>query len=536
MKSSKRDLKENNVGVNLSDIGRRDFLKMGVGTGASVAISQMIPPSNAMAQESPNLPVSDSTQPRAGWLNDGTQTGSGWKYKANRSFGNGPIDETTREIVEYVSSFSESQLSDSLIDAVCFTMLDSIAALIAGFESESARVCARMARTTRSDLKSTVLGYGITTAPDIAAFANGCMLRHTDFNDIPHNSDIVSGIFAIGEAVHSTGSEMLVAITLGYELASGIRTGGQGAGAGWDGIANGPAVAMAMGKLLKMNKDQLANALSLSLVPHIPLKVTHVGALSMWKGCHSAESVRCAVFDTLLAREGMTGPSQPFEARQGLFEHMGRPSRPIRFPITTDGRMEIERAGYKRFPSEGSTQSVLDELIPAVREFTKPDDIASIYLELPYDGWLETADPPKWDPRNRETADHSMPYVIARALIDGDIYLNSFTEEKFMDPAARQLMDKIAAGPNYQYSYQGEARITVITKTGRKLVKETLLHMNRPMTHQEIIEKFNRVCAFRAISDGQRDRARELWLNLTKVKDFAEPMNALASFGNPRPL
>ena len=127
---------------------------------------------------------------------------------------------------------------------------------------------------------------------------------------------------------------------------------------------------MAMGKLLKMNKDQLANALSLSMVPHIPLKVTHVGALSMWKGCHSAESVRCAVFDTLLAREGMTGPSQPFEARQGLFEHMGRPSRPIRLPISADGKMEIERAGYKRFPSEGSTQSVLDELIPAVRAWT----------------------------------------------------------------------------------------------------------------------------------------------------------------------
>ncbi len=534
MNSADQVAKGDNVGLRGADVGRRDFMKMGIGTG--IAMSQIVHSSGAVAQQSPALPVSDATQPLAGWLNDGKQTGPGWKYDANRAFGNGPMDATTREIVEYVSSFSESKLTDSLVDAVCFTMLDSLAALIAGFESEPARICARLARTTRSDLKSTVLGYGITTAPDIAAFANGCMVRHTDFNDIPHNSDIVSGIFAIGEAVHSTGPEMLVAIALGYELASGIRTGGQGPGAGWDGIANGPAVAMAMGKLLKMNKDQLANALSLSMVPHIPLKVTHVGALSMWKGCHSAESVRCAVFDTLLAREGMTGPSQPFEARQGLFEHMGRPSRPIRLPISADGKMEIERAGYKRFPSEGSTQSVLDELIPAVRAWTQPGEIASIYIELPYDGWLETADPPKWDPRNRETADHSMPYVIARALIDGDIYVNSFSEEKFMDPVARQLMDKITAGPNYAYTYQGQARITVVTKTGGKLVKETLLHMNRPMTRQEIIEKFNRVCAFRSISNQQRDQARELWLNLQKVRDFAEPMNALATFGHPLPL
>jgi 2-methylcitrate dehydratase len=285
-----------------------------------------------------------------------------------------------------------------------------------------------------------------------------------------------------------------------------------------------------------MNQDQLANALSLSLVPHLPLKVTHVGALSMWKGCHSAEAVRCAVFDTLLAREGMTGPSQPFEARQGLFDHMGRPSRPLRLPVSADGKMVIESAGYKLFPSEGSTQSVLDELIPAVRAWTTPGEIASIYVELPYDGWLETMDPPKWDPRNRETADHSMPYVIARALLDGDIYLDSFSEEKFMDPAARQLMNKITGAPDDNYTYQGEARITVVTKTGRKLVKETLLHMDRPMNHREIIDKFNRVCAFRSIPDEQRDRAREAWLNLRKASDCAVPMSVLAGFGHPLPL
>jgi 2-methylcitrate dehydratase len=535
MKSARRRPIADDAGARVLGIGRRDFIKMGAGAGAGIAVSPLIQSSGAIAQHSSVLPISDSTQPQAGWLNNGKTTGPGWKNTANRSAGNGPIDKTTHEIVAYVSSFSEAQLTSSVVDAVCFTMLDSMAALIAGFESEPARICARLARTTRSDLKSTVLGYGITTTPDIAAFANGCMLRHTDFNDIPHNSDILSGILAIAEAVHATGPETMVAIALGYELASGIVTGGSGLGA-WDGIANGPAVAMAMGKLLKMNEDQLANALSLSLVPHIPLKVTHVGALSMWKGCHSAESVRCAVFDTLLAREGMTGPSQPFEAREGLYEHMGRPTREERLPVLgPSGKMAIERAGYKRYPSEGSTQSVL-ELIPAIRKSTRAEDIASIYVELPYDGWLETADPPKWDPRNHETADHSMPYVIARALIDGEIYLDSFTQEKIMDPVARQLMDKISAGPNSDYTYQGEARLTVVTQSGQKIIEETLVHMATAMTHEEVIHKFNRVCAFRSISDQQRDRARELWLGLPKVHDIAEPMNALASFGHPLPL
>jgi 2-methylcitrate dehydratase len=108
------------------------------------------------------------------------------------------MDDTTRQLVSYVYSFSESNLTDRLVDAFDNTMLDSIAALITGFDSEPARICLRMARSTQSDLKSTVLGYGVTTSPELAAYANTCMVRHTDFND--HASDMMPGVLAIGEA------------------------------------------------------------------------------------------------------------------------------------------------------------------------------------------------------------------------------------------------------------------------------------------------------------------------------------------------
>jgi 2-methylcitrate dehydratase len=138
----------------------------------------------------------------------GVVTRAGYKNDANRSSGNGPMDNTSRQIVEYVRSFSESSLTPPVVHALGRTMVDSMAALIAGFESEPARICARLARTVQSDLKCTVLGYGVTTSPELAAFANGCMLRHTDFNDLGpggHLSDIISGILAIGEALHSSG-------------------------------------------------------------------------------------------------------------------------------------------------------------------------------------------------------------------------------------------------------------------------------------------------------------------------------------------
>jgi 2-methylcitrate dehydratase len=497
---------------------RRDLVKMGAGAAMTVWNAQ----TSAAQTATPSAAM----------------TRSGWKNDAGRASGNGPVDDTTRQIVRYVSSFSEANLTGPLTSALGDTMLDAVSSIMSGFESEPARICARLARTTQSTLQSTVLGYGVTTSPELAAFANGCMLRHADFNDLGpggHVSDILSGLLAVGEAFHSTGPQMLAAVAVGYEIAGALAAALPNGDQGWDGPFEGPATAMATGKLMRLNEDQLANALSLTLVPHMPMKVSHAGALSHWKGCHSSEAVRCAVFSTLLAREGMTGPAQPFDGRLGLFEHLGR-FKELRLPAASpDGRMVVQRMGFKRFPSEGSTQSIL-ELTPQIRAWTQAGDIASIYVQLPHDGWLETADPPKWDPRNRETADHSMPYVIAVALIDGEVYLDSFTPKRIQDPLVRQLMEKITVGPDPSLTYQGAARLTVRTKTGGELVKQTLVHLNTPMTRQQIIAKFNRVCAFMSVSDEQRDRARGEWQNLSAVRDIAEPIRALAHFGRPLPL
>jgi 2-methylcitrate dehydratase len=514
--------KERQTTPSKNEPDRRDLIKLGLGTAIA-----------ALSVENSSAQRGTGDRPATGMP---IVTETGWKNTAGRASGNGPIDETTRKIVQYATSFSEAYLTGSLLESLNLTMVDSIASLIAGFESEPARICARMARTTRSDLKCTLLGYGITTSPEMAAFGNGCMLRHADYNDLGpggHVSDIISGILAIGEAVHSSGTQMLVAIALGYELTGALSA--MGFGTGWDSWPEGPATAMAAGKLLGMNEDQLANALSLTLVPHMPMSVTHVGALSHWKGCHSSEAIRCAVFSTLLAREGMTGPSQPFEGRMGLFDHLG-PPRELRLPTAgPDGKMVIHRMSFKRFPSEGSTQSVL-ELTPAVREFTKAGDITSIQVELPFSGWQETGDPPKWDPRNRETADHSMPCVIALALIDGDIYLNSFEPSRYNDPAVRALMDKITVSADPKLTYQGEARLTVKTRTGGQLVKETHARLLTPMTPAEVKKKFDRICGYMAVENGQRDRAYTQWSNLRAVKDMAVPMRELARFGRPKAL
>jgi 2-methylcitrate dehydratase len=498
------------------DLGRRDLVK--IGAGAVVAAMQV---QSAVARDLSTRPVSaigtspEGTTPAIGARSSGVV--------GARSFGNGPMDDTTRQLVSYVYSFSESDLNDRLVKAFDNTMLDSIAALITGFDSEPARIGVRMARSTQSDLKSSVLGYGVTTSPELAAYANTCMVRHTDFND--HASDMMPGVLAIGEALHASGTQVMIGIILAYQVNDALTAAaGDYQRRGWDqGLGVGAATALACGKLLGLNEDQLANALSLSIVPSVPMRVTRTGTLSMSKGCATAAAVRNAVFSALIAREGMTGPAEPFEGRDGLWQLVTGPFKELRLPPREPG---ATLANSKRFPTEGYTQPLMP-VIPAVRAWTDVGDIASIQIEMSHLGALEIAEPVKWNPRNRENADHSMPFTVAVALIDGEISHTSFSPKRFLDdPAVRQLMQRITVVENPKFGLR-QSRMTVRKKSGDELVKESV--ETKPMSREEIQAKFDRVCSG-MVSNEVRDRARVAWSNLRAARDIAGPISTLSAF------
>ena len=508
-------------------VGRRDLMKLGAGV-----VLTGLQTGRVAAQRATSWPEGTS---------HAVATRAGYVYTANRLGHNGPMDDTSRKIARFVRQFSEADLKPPTVKALNRTMVDSMAALITGFEGESVRIAARLAaRAQPVGPKCTILGYGITTTPELAAFANSCLVRHTDYNDhgpAGHASDLIPAALAIGEALHSTGPQVLAAITVGYEIR----------GADIGGNMESTAAAMAAGKLLGLDEDRLANAIAMALVPHVPLN-KGVGAYGMWKGVRSAEAVKNGVWAALMASEGMTGPPQPFEGRGSLWTGTGG-NRDFKLPRLP--RLCIERMGFKRFPAEASSQACI-ELIPDMRKWTRPEEIASIKYELSFGNWEEIADNPKFDPRNREMADHSMPYILARALLDGDIYLDSFTEQKYMDPAARALMARMSFHPVTGWDGNGPARITIRktngdvrtwdTKGGRRTryVNEREMDgsdaFNTPMTDEEITRKFNRACAHMQVNETQRDRARAVWGNIMAVKDIGEAMQTLAKFGNPKPL
>ncbi len=508
-------------------LGRRELIKLGTAGLVGAALG-----GSAQGQRAGGTPV---PPPAPGSMPDPDElmlhVTTGYKNNYGRRSGNGPMDDVTKQIVQFVREFDESKLTETVTKAINRTMLDTMSAMIAGFEEEPSRISARLAmEATGNQYKSTIFGYGISTTPELAAFCNGIQLRVCDFNDNPgHTSNLISAALAVGESVHATGKQMMTAIAVGYEV-SLVPIG--------FGNADPVQAAMTAGKLMNLDEDQLANALTLALTPHVALS-KGVGVESMWKDAHSAEGTKCGVWAATMARAGVTGPPQLFEGRGGLWGRDGM-TAPFKLPIQE--RLAIERNWFKRRPAEDSSQGTLD-VVADMRAWTKPEEIASIDYYMNPSGLGEIGDAPKWDPRNHETADHSMPYMLSRALLDGDIYLDSYTPEKIADPKVHELMDKITVIQVREWQGLGPSRTVIHKKNGESKAFDaygglrSIGEKEHPhLSDEEVVAKFNRVCAYKKIGNPQRDHMRALWSNVHEIKDVAEAVQVMAKYGQPKPL
>jgi 2-methylcitrate dehydratase len=556
---------------------RREWMKFGIASGVAAAITPALalaapqtepstqPPAGGSSGQAAASAVSGSTEPTDGlqrvplvqqWpqiaaskaVVTSTTTGynvfttAGWKNISGRHGGNGPMDVSTTRLVDFTANFSESQMTPEAITALNYLMLDYLACVFSGYETDAGRAAARLSQryAMTGDFKATVYGYGVTTTPEMAAFTNGGMGRLTDFDD--HNSILVASCIAMGEALHSTGAQVMRAIAIAYEIQAalvGTRPFVEPGHVGFDNWDLSVDVACAAGHLLGLNKDYLGNAVSLALMPHMPL-YSRIGTQTNWKGFHAAEQGRNGIFAALVARDGMTGPCQPFEERDGLIAHLGPYTQDLRAPRSPDGKLAIVtghgqgRGGYKRHATEGTTQTFFGSILQPLRAWAKADEIAAIELINTYYSWQEICDPPKWDPQNRETADHSFPYNIARGILDGYIYFDSFFRDKYLDQKVRELMAKITAFPDPSISTQNPISVKVRKKSGEE--RTFVAKPEPPFRNDEIAAKFKKSAGFFNIQNA--DEIMHTWMNLHDLRDIGEAVAVVKRFQgySPRPL
>lgn len=443
------------------------------------------------------------------------------------------MDRTTELISSYALSIDYSGLPPATVHETKRRIIDSLGCAMGGFDSEPARIARRLASLTSSTFSSRVLGSGGLTSAEMAAFANTVMVRYLDYNDTfvspgaGHPSDMIPAVLAVADPCHASGKAVITATVLAYEIYCRFAEQVSSREKGWDqGVFTVIGSACAASKILGLSEKQTAHAISLAIVPNLPLNQTRMGELSMWKGCATAAATRNGVFAALLAREGMEGPYEPFDGRHGLWEQV---TGPVRLEPLGGGQrpFKINETTVKYFPSQIHTQAPI-ALALELRKKVKLDEIEAINIETYRTAWRNAAGgPEKWDPKTRETADHSLPYVVSMAFRDGALTPASFTQERIRDPGLRPFMQKISVKENPEFTRQYPeaqvAQVELVTRSGQRIVERASYpkgHWKNPLTDAELEVKFHSL-AQTVLKPEQSRQALEVLGKLEEVDDIA---------------
>jgi 2-methylcitrate dehydratase len=448
------------------------------------------------------------------------------------------MDRTTELLSSYACNLSYEDLSPPTVHQIKRTVVDTLGCAMGGFLSEPGKVARRLAGSVSSTMPSRILGTEDHSSMDMAGFANGVMVRYLDCNDSyfspggGHPSDMIPAALAAADTLRADGQTVITAIALAYEIFCGISD--QVPESGWDqGIFSVIGAACAAGRVMGLDQERMAHAISLAVVPNIPLRVTRMGELSMWKGCAAASATRAGIFAAQLAAEGMCGPLEPFEGRKGLWESaLGRPialealggaSEPFR----------INQSTFKYYPSQIHTQAPIGLAIE-LHSQVNPSEIKSIRIES-YRSAVSSAssEPEKWDPRTRETADHSIPFLVAVGLLDGAVTPATFTPQRIGDSALRPLLSKMTIEENAEFTarYPSEynCRIDVTTNSGDHKIAATSYpkgHRNNPLSDAEVSAKFRHL-AMPVLTDQQCDQALDLLWSLDNLASLDDVFDVL---------
>ena len=430
-----------------------------------------------------------------------------------------------RRLADYALGLRYEDLDPATIERVKIHLIDSVGCGIAALNEPAVKICREIALPVNG--ASTIIGTSHRTTSELAAFANGAAIRYLDFNDTYvgkisiHPSDNIAPCLSVAEAEAARTQELITAIALAYEVNCRLNDALDIAARGWDPPVLGlPAVALATGRLMKLTPEQLTHAVALAINDHIPLGLTRAGDLSEWKGVAVAEAGRNAVFATRLARAGLTGPAPIFEGKQGMFQQVtGAADIDVASFGGRDRPFRIHGCVLKPYPAVIYTQTAIVAAIEVAQEIGSPDKIAAIDVATTHRGYERTgSEPEKWDPKTRETADHSLPYMIARAMFDGDITPESFSEQKFRDPKilAFMLKIKVTEDPALTARTGGAVptRITATLADGKRITREVDHAPGfaaRPMTRGDVERKFRGNVGTRWPKEQTEANLKALW-------------------------
>jgi len=261
------------------------------------------------------------------------------------------------------------------------------------------------------------------------------------------------------------------------------------------------------------------------------VRQTRASELSMWKGCAGPNGARNGLFAALLASEGMSGPNDIIEGQYGLWKQVTG-----RFELAPFGGgnrpFKIQETYFKSIPVMYTSMSPVETAFK-LHEEVNIGDIDSIRVEVDAFSLATGDSPAKHNPHTRETADHSTPYLVVAALVDGEISEKTFTPERYRDPQILDLLQKLTMHEHPQFTVEWpktfQCRIEVKGRSGKQWrahLKHPKGHPGNPMSDRDIEEKFLKLTR-ETLSPKQGRTTLELLWKLEEIKDVGEICDAI---------
>src|ERR1700678_1091571 len=419
-------------------------------------------------------------------------------------------------LAKYAARASFADLSAESRRQLPIHILDSLGCCIAALGADPIEACWQQVAEFGGSGPSALIGGGKAN-PIYAAFWHTALVRYVDFMDnflapteTCHTADNFGVALTIADYVGGSGRDLMLGVALGYTVQSRFVDHANFMTSGFDHTTQlAFSHNAAAGRLLGLSERQIANAMAMAAVSDASFAVVRAKPLSQWKGLASAQSALGAMNTLFLARRGVEGPLRVIEGPLGI-DHL------LRMKINIDwdkqGYEGILESTIKKYNSMIHTQSAVHCMVELVKkQKIDANNVISIQadvFQLAYDfagGGLYGTDKVI---QTKEQADHSLPYLLAVALLDGDVMPAQFEPDRIARADVQQLLKKVSVRPNHEYTDEYPrkmpAKITVHLKDGKVIEHEVQDYpglASHPFTWEESVEKFDRLVTGR-IDDG----------------------------------
>lgn len=440
------------------------------------------------------------------------------------------------KLSEYIHSVKYNDLSEKTIHEAKRRIIDALGCAIGAFNAEPVKIVREIAKNVNSKGSATIFGTKYKTSVEWATFVNGTMVRYLDFmdtyfplGDFVHPQDNIAPILAVAESERLSGKDVLLATILAYEACCRFVDWTNIRKRGWDHVIwITISSTLAVSKLLKLPPEKIVEAVSIAISSNIPLRQIRVGKLSMWKGLAVAYATKAAVFASYLAKQGITGPTEIFEGKHGFFNQITGKSDFSVENFARNSGFKILDVTIKKYPVESNALSAVEAAFEVRRKLRSILDIDKINIYTYTTAYQIIADKEKWNPTNRETADHSLPYIVCAALVDGEMTEKQFSDKRIFDSALRKLLNKTSVQVAEEYDKHSwpaaPNKVEVITKSGGKIFAEIIYpkgSFKYPMSDKEMEEKFKGLVK-KFIRQGQIENGLKTLWDLEKQKNISK--------------